>query len=268
MQERHSNRSKYFSEQIYTTRQYVIPYIEKHLLLTPETSVLEIGCGEGGNLVPFMDLKCRVIGIDISPHKIELANDFLKDHPHRENLHLFCDDIYLRSDLGKFDLIILRDVIEHIPNQEMFMEYLKQFLKPSGIVFFGFPPWQNPYGGHQQICISKIFSILPYSHLLPVPIYKSLLHWFGEKNDTIQTLIEIKETGISIERFEKILNQQKYVLLSRTFFLVNPNYEVKFRLKPIKQFKIMGSIPVLRNFFTTAAYYLVALSTSGHNNVK
>lgn len=39
----------------------------------------------------------------------------------------------------KFDLIILKDVIEHIPNQEKFIPYIKQFLKPGGRIFFGFP---------------------------------------------------------------------------------------------------------------------------------
>ena len=50
----------------------------------------------------------------------------------------------------QFDLILLKDVIEHIPDQERVIPYLKEFLKPGGRVFFGFPPWYMPHGGHQQ----------------------------------------------------------------------------------------------------------------------
>jgi len=157
-----------------------------------------------------------------------------------------------------FDLIILRDVIEHIHNQEKFMNCLKKFLKPGGKVFFGFPPWQNPFGGHQQICKSKLLSKLPFFHLLPLPLYKGVLKIFGESTSTINDLAEIKETGISIERFERILKKENWVTDKKMFFFINPNYEVKFGLKPRASFGFISAIPVVRNFFTTACYYLVS----------
>ena len=79
-------------------------------------------------------------------------------------------DIYqvdIEKDLnGLFDIIVLKDVIEHIHDQAKLIGWMKNFLKPGGIVFFGFPPWYMPFGGHQQMCHSKI-SRLPYIHLLP-----------------------------------------------------------------------------------------------------
>ena len=55
MQERHRNRKLYFDEQVQTTERYVIPYIEAVYPLHEGLRVLEIGCGEGGNLKPFLD---------------------------------------------------------------------------------------------------------------------------------------------------------------------------------------------------------------------
>ena len=52
MQERHINRDRYFEEQAQTTRKYYIPYIKRIVGDLPE-KVLEVGCGEGGNLLPF-----------------------------------------------------------------------------------------------------------------------------------------------------------------------------------------------------------------------
>lgn len=72
MQERHTNRERYFEEQAHTTRNYYIPYIKKNIGNLPN-KVLEVGCGEGGNLLPFAELGCDTIGIDIAVSRIEQA---------------------------------------------------------------------------------------------------------------------------------------------------------------------------------------------------
>lgn len=259
MQERHSNKKQYFNEQDTTSRKYVIPFLSDLLTFSENTSILEIGCGEGGNLKPFLELGCsRVVGVDLSEGKINKANEFFLDHPQKENIEFILADIYKIETLGKFDLIIMRDVIEHIHDQEKFMEFVKKFLKPEGKFFLGFPPWFNPFGGHQQICESNILSKLPYFHILPAPIYKLILKIFGESDAKIEALLEIKGTGISIERFEKILKNYNYKTDKRYFYLINPNYEIKFGLKPKKQFSLISSIPFFRNFLTTASYYVIS----------
>ena len=261
MQQRHVNRKQYFTEQAYTTKVHVIPYIEAHKPITEQSIVLEIGCGEGGNLVPFLDRGCTVYGIDLSDHKIGKARDYFKEIPGSERSHFICEDIYNISDqtLPKADLIIMRDVIEHIPNQDRFMGFLKKFLKDDGHIFFGFPPWYMPFGGHQQVCKNKWLSKLPYFHLLPTFIYTRILSLGGESEQRINNLIEVKETGISIERFRRILKKHSYRTVRETSWLFNPNYEAKFNLKPRKQLSIISSIYFFRNFFTTCLYSLVTL---------
>lgn len=258
MQARHSDPKHYFREQSITTEKFVIPYISDKYNLDSSSRILEIGCSMGGNLVPFLDMGCRVTGIDISVGSIRQANEYLSGHPQVSNLTLICDDIYNRTHAdGQFDIIIMRDVIEHIHDQERFMSFVKQFLKPDGVFFLAFPPWYNPFGGHQQICHSKFLSKLPYFHVLPVPVYRGILRLFGEPQKTIDDLLEIKETGISLERFEKIIKKENYNILKRTWYFINPNYETKFGLKPRIQSPILTFIPFLRNFTITAGYYLI-----------
>ena len=228
--------------------------------VTPRIRVLEIGCGEGGNLLPFLDIGCIVTGIDLSENKINLAKTFLQNHPNYNQLTLITDNIYNAAYLNEsFDLIFMRDVIEHIPDQARFMHFVKLFLAPGGKIFLGFPPWQNPFGGHQQIINNRLFSKLPYFHLLPASLYRLLLSLFRIKKATKEALLEIKETGLSIERFEKILKKEGYLIDRKTFFLINPNYEVKFKIRPRKQSGLISGIPWVRNFFTTAAYYVVSI---------
>ena len=256
MQERHKNRSKYFEEQIVTTEKFVVPYVSSHLKLDSSTKVLEVGCGEGGNLIPFINIGCQCIGIDLSENKIEKGKNYLKEY---SNVELIYEDIYNSNPekLGKFDLIFLRDVIEHIHDQEKFMHYIKRFLKDDGYMYFGFPPWYMPFGGHQQVCKSKLASALPYYHILPTPIYKGMLTLFGENQGTIEGLLEVKETGISIERFRSILKTEKYKTIKETLYLINPNYETKFNLKPKEQIGFIKALPFFRNVFSTCAYYLI-----------
>jgi len=258
MQERHKNKEQYFNEQGLTSQKFVVPFISDLVKFDSVTTVLEIGCAEAGNLKPFVDMGCKATGIDISCGRIELAKTFYKDHPNRENLTLICEDIYKVNPDKKYDVIIMRDVIEHIPNQEIFLKFVKGFLKPEGKFFLAFPPWQNPFGGHQQICRSKILSVLPWFHLLPKSIFKFTLKVFGENDGTITALFEIKDTGISIERFERILKRENYKIDKRVFWFINPNYQTKFGLKPREQTNFVSSIPWVRDFFTTAMYYVIS----------
>ena len=256
MQERYSDRHLYSKEQSYTTQKYVIPFIEKHHAVNASMSILEIGCGEGGNIRPFLDMGCKVTGIDINESQINNAREIYSTHPNKHNLTLISEDIYKVTDLNStFDIIVIRDVIEHIPNQERFLPFIKRFLNPYGVIFIAFPPWQNPFGGHQQACDNKYLSHLPWIHLLPRSLYKKVLEW---GNVQPQSLLEIKDTGISLERFLSIVKKEDFVILEAVLYFINPNYEIKFKLRPRKLWKPLN-IPYIRNFYTTCGYYLLKL---------
>jgi 2-polyprenyl-3-methyl-5-hydroxy-6-metoxy-1,4-benzoquinol methylase len=257
MQERHINRQKYFEEQTITTSKYVIPFLKPFIADISEISILEIGCGEGGNLKPFLDLGAKCVGIDLSSFQIENAKSFFENDLNKLNISFINEDIYKVQPLEfQFDVIMLRDVIEHIPHQEQFMTFVKRFLKKDGVLFFGFPPWYNPFGGHQQV-LKGLASKIPYYHILPKTIYLGILNLFGYKKKEVQELLEIHDTGISIERFERIVKKEKYKILRKTDFLFNPNYEIKFGLKPKRVVAPFNKIPFFRNFYTTAVYYVM-----------
>lgn len=259
MQKRHLDPQQYINEQIHSTQKYIVPFIQQFKSIDKTVQVLEIGCGEAGNLKPFLDLGCQCTGVDLSTPKIEKGKTFYATHPFAKNIKLISEDIYKTTEFhSQFDIIIVRDVIEHIHDQDKFLGLMKDLMAPNGIAFFAFPPWQNPFGGHQQICESKILSLLPYYHLLPKSIYRTILKVFGENNGKIGSLLEIKETGISLERFERLVAKNGYKQLTKTLYFINPNYEVKFGLRPRKLSPILAKIPYFRNFLSTCGYYLIA----------
>lgn len=239
-------------------RQYVVPFIERYKPITPGTRVLEIGCAEAGVLKGFIEKGCIAVGVELEEARLVLAREFMKEELEKGLISFISKDIYkvdLEIELkGKFDIIVLKDVIEHIHDQKKLIGWMKVLLNPGGVIFFGFPPWQMPFGGHQQLMSNKLLSKLPYYHLLPMPVYKWILK--AGKQDPVG-FGEIKETGISIERFESIVKDTGYKVVNKTHYFINPIYTYKFGWKPKKQLGIISAIPWVRNFFTTCVYYLI-----------
>jgi len=261
MYDYHKDKSRYFNFTYQTTKDHIIPFLEDDRIIEPRSNVLEIGCGEGGVLQAFLEQGHQCVGIELSPSRAAKAEVFMAEAIAEKRLQLIAKDIFdidHHSDLDfRFDIVVLKDVIEHIHDQAKFMAQLKHFLNPGARIFFGFPPWQMPFGGHQQICTGKLLSRLPYYHLLPMSLYKSILSLGKEPATVIDSLTEIKETGITIERFEKIIREQKYKISKKRLYLFNPIYEHKFGLKPKEQLNFVCAIPILRNFLSTAAYYII-----------
>lgn len=266
MLEQHRNDRVRYEQQVENARSYVLPFVEQTMPVTAGMRVLEVGCGEGGVLLPFLEKGALGTGVDLDPPRIDLANEYLAQEVAEGRVSFLLknvyDDDFVQEYAGAFQLIILKDVIEHIPNQEAFIPHLARFLAPGGQIFFGFPPWLMPFGGHQQIATGSMASKMPWYHILPRPVYKGLLKMMGEKPGTIAALMEVVDTQITIERFERIIRKSNLQVLKQEHFLINPIYRYKFGLKPRKQTKLITAIPYLRDFLTTCVYYTVGKQAS------
>lgn len=264
MQQRHQNRQQYFNELALTCQKFFIPYIRTYCSLKEKIEVLEIGCGDGGNLLPFSRMGYRVTGVDMATCRIKQAKSFFE----AENAEatFIASDIFLLKNLEhRFDLIICHDVFEHIQNKEGFLSGLNRYLKPDGIVFMAFPAWQMPFGGHQQICKNRLLSHIPFIHLLPKPFYKILIRFMGENDTCLKELMEIKENRVSVESFEHLLKKTDLQIINRKLWFINPHYETKFGLKPRSLNKPVANIPWFRNFFCTSCFYLLTKKINKSN---
>lgn len=248
-----------FEQQFLNARDHVVPFVASHVKLSG-ARVLDVGTGDGGLMKAFIEAGAKGTGVDSSAPRIEFARSALEQE---------CDAGILRFEVGDihdpsvsvgwdsaFDLVVLKDAIEHIAEKDILMERLKSFLRPRGAIFLGFPPWRMPYGGHQQITHARM-ARLPYYHLLPGPLYPGVLRMLGESDKTVADLLEIRDTRVSIDEFERLVAECNLKVVKREFFLINPIYRYKFGLRPRRQFGLIGRIPVLRDFVTTTCYYLV-----------
>jgi len=94
---------------------------------------LDIGCGSGASVRAATDLGWDALGIDIDPQLIREGREQLR-------VDLRCVPV-LESGLpaGSFDLVRLRDVIEHLPNPFDVLVKVGELLAPGGVALFVTP---------------------------------------------------------------------------------------------------------------------------------
>jgi methyltransferase-like protein len=111
--------------------------------------VLELGCADGGNLVPMaLELPgSRFLGIDLSPRQIEAGRAFATEMG-LENLELQTRSILdVDAGLGEFDYILCHGVFSWVsrPVQEKILAVCRENLAPHGIAYVSYntyPGWR------------------------------------------------------------------------------------------------------------------------------
>lgn len=249
-------QQQYFEELARTSEKYFLPYVETMCPLGKDICVLEIGCGVGGNLVPFARRGCRVVGVDLFKGNTDVAEACFEAGGLAGSFAAL-DFFEMEVPEELFDVVICHDVIEHIGDKTGFLLHMRRFAKPGGLFFISFPAWQMPFGGHHQNCRSRLVSHCPYLHLLPRGMYKWVLERFHESDGTIREMLEIKETRTPIEKFERVAGQAGYRILDRRLYFINPHYETKFGMTPRRLWRAVAAVPYLRNFATTSCFYLL-----------
>lgn len=111
--------------------------------LLPHHAVLEIGAGVGTltELLVAEVPQGRVTAVDLSPKSIDAARERLGGISH---LTLEAGDILEMSIAGPFDVIVLPDVLEHIPLEHhgALFRRMAGWLGPDGFILAHYPnPW-------------------------------------------------------------------------------------------------------------------------------
>ncbi|MBU1091769.1 class I SAM-dependent methyltransferase [Patescibacteria group bacterium] len=106
-----------------------------------EKTVLDVGCGTGELAYLVARKGARsVLGVDYSKKAIEIADKSYKSL----NPSYRCEDI---SDVrGKFDVIVMAGVLEHIDNPLLFLKKTKNLLNKKGSIILTCPNWSNARG--------------------------------------------------------------------------------------------------------------------------
>lgn len=110
--------------------------------------VLELGCGNGGNLIPMAERhpESRFVGIDYSAEQVNAGQRLISDLQ-LENIQLECASIEEAGpELGRFDYIICHGVFSWVAAelQDRILTLCAQRLEPQGVAYVSYnlyPGW-------------------------------------------------------------------------------------------------------------------------------
>ncbi len=222
--------------------------------------VLEAGCGNGGCGAALAEAGSLVTMVDLDPRMAALA----QEHNAKEGI----DARVLVADVADeeapcygqepFDLVVFRDVMEHLEDPVRVLEVVRRHLGPNGRVFVEFPPYYSPYGGHQQILPRRTvagipYNKLPYLQLLPTPLFMLLTRGSGRAHEEVARLRGIR---LTIAAFERIVREAGYVAVARSHYLSRPSHAVRWGL-PVIPAVVLGRLPLVREVLVSAAVYLL-----------
>ena len=131
--------------------------------------VLEIGCGDGGHLLPMADAmpSGRFVGIDLSASAIAVANAQASAAGIRNARFLVADVNAVPNDLGRFDFVVAHGVYSWLPDaaRDALMAALARHLAPEGV---GFVSYATFPGGRLRQMVRDILQL--HAGWLPGPV--------------------------------------------------------------------------------------------------
>jgi SAM-dependent methyltransferase len=105
--------------------------------------VLDVGCGFGGLLAAFAARGCEVRGLELDPDRVALALANGRDQGWSDPAAIVTtgdiQDEALVATLGRFDVITLVDVIEHVLDVPRTIARVAALLNPGGIALLEVP---------------------------------------------------------------------------------------------------------------------------------
>ena len=190
--------------------------------------VLEIGFGNGS----FLGFSSRkgfdISGIEINENLVELAIN--------KNFTAYSSIDKINANI-KFNLIVLFDVLEHIPGDEVeqFLNKLNAHLEDSGLIFLRFPNGSSPLGLDNQHgdvthcnivtmpklnywCVNSGFKVIfvrgdirpfIFQHnffKMPSRLFKRFLYFIAEK---FVRIISIQSKGVLSSNLEVIISKNE-----------------------------------------------------------
>jgi 2-polyprenyl-6-hydroxyphenyl methylase/3-demethylubiquinone-9 3-methyltransferase len=112
-------------------------FICRHVSLQ-DIHVLDVGCGGGMWSSFFASRAAKVTSTDIRPHVVDAAKLYVsrdQSLSNKHNIHWFAGDIVNYPYEEKFDLVFLKDVIEHVEEEVKFIQEIAQRVSEKGLIY-------------------------------------------------------------------------------------------------------------------------------------
>jgi 2-polyprenyl-3-methyl-5-hydroxy-6-metoxy-1,4-benzoquinol methylase len=244
-------KTYYFNYQKTLANSYYIPLLKSNnIKINSDTKVLDIGCGDGGFLTAFSEQSNNCDGIEIK--------DFNWDET--KSTQFIIGDITsdsIKNNLkNKYDILILRDVIEHIflGNKEDFLLSIQNYMDENSRLLITFPPFYSPFGLHQQAFLKFPLKIIPFLGWLPQFIIKILLKITNQKNKW-NDLKEIIDSKMTFHHFKRMIEVSGFEICFSERYFIRPSHEIRYGIKT--KFANWMKVPILEEMVILGCTFIL-----------
>ncbi len=219
---------------------------------------LDVGCGYGGVLAGLAEAfpLRSARGVDLDEEMVASGQALCSGRVSLETRDFFD----MRDEA--FDFILLRDVLEHMPDAERALAKAASLLRPGGRIFASFAPFYSPFGGHQHNG-SGFCSGVPWLQALPESWFRSLVRLKGNAYKTSRglesDLDSVLRTRLTVARFRRMIPLSNLRVTYFSGYLTRPDFRLKFGLPPIR----FPGIPWLEELACTGVEALLAPAGDG-----
>jgi ubiquinone/menaquinone biosynthesis C-methylase UbiE len=216
-------------------------------------NILDCGCGAGEYVQELMKQKnLRVWGIEFNAEKV---NQYKNQYPSLTNV-IQGDIENMPFEDQSFDVIILNEVLEHIPNQMEGLREIYRVLKPLGKLIVFSPNRLYPFETHGVLSkksdniISKSIPFIPY---IPIRLGAKLFRYRARNYFPIELRRILKRQNFRIKR---------HFYITQTFEGIGGGFGAPAPMKIFLRniFSIIEKIPVLRTPFSASQVLVVEKS--------
>lgn len=252
---RHPRTRRNFRMQYRLAVHTLIPWLSQRNALPNNPAVCEIGCGEGGVIDAFAERGTSyALGTDIVGALLDQIS-----RPLAEELHLpveftahdvISDSIPAEWE-HRFDVVVLRDVIEHLDDQQAAMRAIQRIMKPNATLLLTFPPYTSAFGGHQQL-LQTMAGNLPFVHLLPKFLFESIIRNGDPVNqEEVRRLHNIRS---SVKGVKNAARNAGLTLSAERYFGLRPVFRWKYNLPiPTLEVTALKKLPLVTSAAMEAA---------------
>ena len=246
----------YFEYQQLLGRDVVIPWLETRLDLAG-LRVGDFGAHHGG-VVDALRASGKVreaVGLELS-EELVASSPFVGD----ERFRLETADVSaLSPGAHEFDLILLHDVLEHVPDYRRALETVVNSLDRNGHVFISFPPYYAAFGGHQQLAHGPA-RLVPFLHYLPSKLFFGLTRTaateYMSAEQALDDMASVRRTKLTLRRAERAFSEASLEVVDHECFVVRPEYTVRYGWQT-RAAGLAGRMAGLREAVVNGAFYLL-----------
>jgi len=212
-------------------------------------NILEVGCWGGWKSVYIAEkYGADVCWIDLNDTFLKQANEKAVDKKVVDKIRFYKEDALNTSfEDDKFDIIILSDVIEHIPNtKKMFLECYR-ILKKWWYILFDFAPYYHYFWHHLWDTIQ-----IPWLHVFTtesfrIKLYKKSVMWRLDEEKRIALRIWVEWWKESFTYLNKITRKDFESIINELCEEKSCKLSVKYYM--LKGLNFLSMLPIIRELF-------------------